>query len=294
MDQGRRALIEAHLPLVEHVVLKVAGSFPRFVDRNDLVAAGMLGLVEAAQRFDDSRSVPFAGFATQRIRGAVIDVARSADWAPRTVREQARRVDDATSHLATRAKGRPDDSDIAAATGMTVDELRRLRERVEYGVLRALDYNPSGDGLDASQLVTDRGAMGPDEVLEAEELRGYLRSALHHLPERHRTVIVGIFFENRSFDELAELLGVTPSRISQLRSDALEMLRDGLESQFDATGDGPATESATPPKGRVAIRKARFSSEIAAYADWRTRLTPNGVPLPIVSPPQPAAVGFDS
>ena len=86
MDHRRRVLIEEHLPLVQQVVLTVARGFPRFVDRNELVSAGMLGLVEAARRFDFDQGVPFAGYAGQRIRGAVLDVARSVDWAPRTVR----------------------------------------------------------------------------------------------------------------------------------------------------------------------------------------------------------------
>lgn len=273
MEHRRRVLIEEHLPLVEQVVLKVARGFPRFVDRNELVSAGMLGLVEAAGRYDFDQGVPFAGYAAQRIRGAVLDVARSVDWAPRTVRERARRVDEASNRLANDHGGTPDDQAVATATGMSVDELRRLRERVQYGVLRALDFHPTGDRASDSDLVSDRGEQGPEELLESAELRGYLRSALQHLPERHRMVIVGVYLEERSFDELADLLGVTPSRVSQLRSDAIEMLRDGLEAQYTPT----RTER---PKGRVEIRQARFAAEIAAHADWRTRLEPGRMQLP--------------
>lgn len=266
MEQRRAALVESHLALVEQVVLKVSGGFPRFVDRSELVAAGMLGLVEAAERYDFDRSVPFAGYAVQRIRGAVLDVARSVDWTPRPVRHLARQVEDTTQELASRERGRPDDESVARALGIETSELRRLRERVSHGVLRALDEGTDPDRPDEAGQLRDRGAVEPDEWVENAELRGYLRSALHTLPERHRIIVVGLYLEDRSFEELAQLLGVTPSRISQLRSDAVEMLREGIEAQYR-----PAP--AEPPKGRVALRRARYAAEIARHADWRTRIS---------------------
>ena len=101
------ALIEEHLPLVNHVVFQVAVHFPRHVDRDELARAGALGLVEAAQRYDESRGVPFNRFAAQRIRGAIIDAVRAADWAPRSVRALARRLDQVEQSLASRARSGP-------------------------------------------------------------------------------------------------------------------------------------------------------------------------------------------
>lgn len=290
MEQRRRTLIDEHLPLVEQVVLRTARGLPRFVDRSELISAGMLGLVEAASRFDFDRAVPFSAYAAQRIRGAVLDVARDADWSPRSVREGARRVEEASSKLATRLGAAPDDEAIAAETGISLAELRQLRERVRYGVLRALDHG-GPDSTPERDMIWDRGESSPEELIESAELRGYLRSALQSLPERHRLVIVGIYLENRSFEELAELLAVTTSRVSQLRADAVEMLREGIEAQFR-----PA--STERPKGRVEIRKAMFAAEIAAHADWRTRLDPSRMTLPVVTA-QPAsglraASGYDA
>jgi RNA polymerase sigma factor for flagellar operon FliA len=290
MDQRRRALVDENLPLVEQVVLRVARGFPRFVDRSELIGAGMLGLVEAAHRYDFDRAVPFAAYASQRIRGAVLDVARGADWSPRSVREQARQVDEASNRLANRHGTPPAEEAIAVETGMSVDELRQLRERVRYGVLRALDQQAPGDGTSERDMIWDRSASGPEEMIEAAELRGYLRSALQSLPERHRIVIVGIYLESRSFEELADLLGVTTSRVSQLRADAVEMLREGIEAQFRPS----RTER---PKGRVEIRKALFAAEVAAHADWRTRLDPSRINLPVVTPAASnlrAAAGYDA
>lgn len=270
MEADRAALIERHLPLVEQVVLRVAGSFPRFVDRSELVSAGMLGLVEAAERFDVSRGVPFAGYAVQRIRGAVLDVARSEDWSPRSARQLARQVEDATQQLAQEQRCSPDDHQIAARLEVPVEELRRMRERINHGMARALDSRQELDRVDDGDQLVDRTIPELDELLEDREMHGYLRAALGSLSERHRTVVVGLYLEGRSFDEVAELLGVTPSRISQLRSDALAIIRHGIEAQF---GDRPAGR----PKGRVAIRQARFAAEIARRSDLRGRLSAGAV-----------------
>ncbi|HTO00673.1 MAG TPA: sigma factor [Microthrixaceae bacterium] len=148
MEKRRATLAEAHLPLVEQVVLRISGGFPRFVDRSELVAAGTLGLVEAANRFDFERGIPFAGYAIQRIRGAVLDVARSADWTPRSVRRTARDAEAATQELALELRQMPDDDQIAQRLDISPDELRKMRESVNLGVTRALDSRQNLDRRD--------------------------------------------------------------------------------------------------------------------------------------------------
>jgi RNA polymerase sigma factor FliA len=266
MTPAQQALVDSHLPLVEHLVLRASASFPRHVDRSELIAAGTLGLVEAALRYDDERGVPFGRFAARRIRGAVLDAVRSADWAPRSTRQLARQADAATQAFAARNGRTPTDTELSDELGITEPELHELRGRVHRGVIQSLEPRGAGDeGTSPIERLFDRSASGPDEQLEQEELKGYLRSALEHLPERHRVVVVGHYFEQRSFEELADFLGVTPSRVSQLRADAVEMIRDAIEAQYQPRDD-------TKPVGRVAIRKARFAAEVAAHADWRTRL----------------------
>ncbi|MGB6059849.1 MAG: sigma-70 family RNA polymerase sigma factor, partial [Microthrixaceae bacterium] len=235
METRRAQLAEEHLPLVEQVVLRISGGFPRFVDRSELAAAGTLGLVEAACRYDFDRGIPFAGYATQRIRGAVLDVARSADWTSRSVRRTARDAEAATQELALELRQMPDDDQIAERLEISAAELRRMREAVNLGVTRALDSRQNLDRRDDESQLVDRNSPEPDELLESAEMQGYLRAALASLPERLRIVIVGIYLENRSFESLAELLGVTTSRVSQLRSDAIEMIRHGIDSQFEPT-----------------------------------------------------------
>ncbi|MFA5566281.1 MAG: FliA/WhiG family RNA polymerase sigma factor [Acidimicrobiia bacterium] len=265
LNAEQRELVDAHLPMVEHLVLRVSSSFPRHVDRGDLISAGMVGLVEAAMRYDEARGVPFSRYAARRIRGSVLDAVRSTDWAPRSARQLSRAADSATQELAARSGRIPTDAELAAEIGISLAELTEMRGRIQRGVIHSLEARTSGDGARIEDRLTDTSVSGPDELLEQEELKGYLRAAIEHLPERHRIVVVGHYFEQRSFEELASFLGVTPSRISQLRSDAVEMIKDGIEAQYEP----PSSEKVV---GRVALRQARFASEIASHSDWRSRI----------------------
>src|SRR5829696_3623759 len=128
-SQDTAKLIEQHLPLVRHIVFQVAVHFPRHVDREDLARAGALGLVEAARRYDESRGVPFDRFAAQRIRGAILDAVRAADWAPRSVRNLARRLEHVEQRLATQLGRMPSAEETAEALGVSQEELRRLQDK---------------------------------------------------------------------------------------------------------------------------------------------------------------------
>ncbi|MPY92999.1 MAG: FliA/WhiG family RNA polymerase sigma factor [Acidimicrobiia bacterium] len=267
--------IEAHLPLVRHIVFQVAVHFPRHVDREDLARAGALGLVEAARRYDEARGVPFDRFAAQRIRGAILDAVRAADWAPRSVRNLARRLEQVEQQLATELGRVPSLREMAAALDMTADELGQLQSRMFRSVVLALEHEVTEDvdeELTLVDVLRDRNTLEPLEELESRELRAYLRDAVYLLPERHRLVIVGYFLDNRSSQELARFLGVTESRVSQLRSEALLMLREGIEAQYEQAvpGDG---------RGRVARRKARYATAIRDASAWQARLGTERAPL---------------
>jgi RNA polymerase sigma factor for flagellar operon FliA len=270
-SQDTTKLIEANLPLVKHIVFQVAVHFPRHVDRDELARAGALGLVEAARRYDEARGVPFDRFAAQRIRGAILDAVRAADWAPRSVRTLARKLEGVEQRLATELGRVPGAREMADALGMTPQELNRLQDRMFRSVVLALEHEVSDDSdedLTLVDVLTDRGAVEPLEELETRELHAYLRDAVDLLPERQRLVVVGYFLEGRTSQELARFLGVTESRVSQLRSEALAMLKEGIEAQY--AGKGADTE---PPSGRVARRKANYAAAIAEKSEWRNRLT---------------------
>jgi RNA polymerase sigma factor for flagellar operon FliA len=270
VDKDVAARIENNLELVKHVVFQVAVHFPRHVEREELARAGAVGLVEAAQRYDESRGVPFERFAAQRIRGSILDSVRAADWAPRSVRNLARNLEAAEQRIANQTGRAATEDELANELGMDLSRLKSLRHRVYRSVILALDHYVAPDEDEELTLVdvlADPDALEPGEEVEVRELRGYLRDAVHLLPERHRVVVVGYFLEGITSIELARYLGVTESRVSQLRSEALEMMKEGIEAQYQGRVVSPLEV-----KGRVARRKARYATEIAESTSWKNRI----------------------
>jgi RNA polymerase sigma factor for flagellar operon FliA len=280
--------IEQHLPLVQHIVFQDAVHFPRHVDREELARAGALGLVEAARRFDDARGVPFDRFAAQRIRGAILDAVRAADWAPRSVRNLARQLEQTEQQLATQLGRVPSLTEMAEALGIGDEELCQLHDRMFRSVVLALEHEvvPAGgataedEDLTLVDVLRDRSSLEPSEELELRELRAYLRDAVGLLPERHRLVIVGYFLDGLPSQTLARFLGVTESRVSQLRSEALAMLREGIEAQYR-----PVEARTGQAGGRVARRKANYALAIGAASQWRARLSVASEHLPAATVP---------
>ena len=269
-SQEASRLIEEHLPLVNHVVFQVAVHFPRHVDRDELVRAGALGLVEAAKRYDEARGVPFNRFAAQRIRGAIIDAVRSADWAPRSVRTLARRLDQVEQRLAGQLGRVPSLGETAEALGMSREELDRLRDKLFRSVVLAFEHlvgDTDDEELTLVDVLADPDELEPSEELESRELHAYLRDAIALLPERHRMIVLGYFIEEKTSEELARFLGVTESRISQMRTEALGMLKQGIEAQY------LTPEQRGVPDGLVARRRARYADAISGASAPTDRIT---------------------
>ncbi|UAC02338.1 FliA/WhiG family RNA polymerase sigma factor [Dactylosporangium vinaceum] len=268
----REELVRTHLPLVGHLVREMLGRLPAHVLREDLISAGMAALAGAARSFDPARGIPFGSFATTRIRGALLDELRGLDWASRSVRTRARRVETTQQEL-TAALGRsPSQQELAEALGVAVEELKSLNEDVQRSVVLSLQGFTAGT---AEDLVPERAA-GPEELILHRERIGYLHQAVAALPERLRKVVTAYFFDERPMSDIAEQLGVTESRVSQLRAEALVLMRDGLNNHLD-----PDLVAAARDKGCVARRREAYYANIAAQGDLSTRLAvtnPLGMP----------------
>ena len=266
-------LVEENIDLVKHVVFQVAVRFPRHVDREELARAGSLGLVEAARRYDETRGVPFNRFAAQRIRGAILDSVRAADWAPRSIRQLGRELDAVEVRLNADLGRLPSSAETADELGVSLDKLNKLKTRMHRSVVLSLEYDAIGsndEDMMLGDLLADSDERSePSMELEHRELVAYLRDAVDLLPERHRLVIVGYFLENRTSQELSRFLGVTESRISQIRSEALDMVKDGIESQY-------VTEPAEPTSTKER-RRARYIDGIASHSAVTDRIEENTV-----------------
>ena len=275
-------LVREHLPLVHYAVTEVASRIPRHVSRDDLTSAGMAGLAQAARNYDPERAASFARFAVTRIRGAILDELRSRDWASRSVRARAREVNAASDRLTARLGRTPTTQELADHLGTEPGELEMLdRDVARSVVLNLEDLSPSGSA-DAS---TSAGDLGPDAELLERERRAYLVAAVANLPERLRRVVMGYFFEELPMRVLAVELGVTDSRISQMRSEALILLKAGMDAQLEpAPESAPASSAAGTGAARAkspgtSRRRAAYLQAVANHHDFRTRLAPASATL---------------
>ncbi|WP_432830357.1 sigma-70 family RNA polymerase sigma factor [Dactylosporangium sp. CA-092794] len=269
----REDLVRDHLPLVGHLVRELLGRLPAHVSREDLVSAGMAALAGAAGAFDPGRGIPFGSFATARIRGALLDELRGLDWASRSVRARARKVDAAQQALTASLGRTPSAAELAASLGVGMEELKNHDDDVQRAVVLSLQGFAAGT---AEDLVPERAA-GPEDLILHRERIGYLHHAVDALPERLRRVVTAYFFDERPMTEIAAELGVTESRISQLRAEALVLLRDGLNNHLDPHLVAAAERGA----GCVARRREAYYAQIAAKGDLSARLAvtnPLGMP----------------
>ena len=215
-DEARR-LVEAHLPLVRHVLSGVAAHYPRHADREELAQAATLGLVEAAARFDATRGVPFDRWAALRIRGAIVDAVRALDFAPRTLRSAARDAELARTELEATFGRTPSLEETAAHMGVPASELAHLQGRVHRSLVLSLDApcgEEDGDPLTLASGLVDESALQPLDVLVQRERATYVRDALACLPERLKEVVVGYFLDGESSADLAGAGSGSPSPAS--------------------------------------------------------------------------------
>ena len=255
-------LVRSHLPIVQYMVSDLSRRLPKSVRRDELVSAGLLGLTQAARSFDPARGVTFARFARTRINGALLDELRSRDGVSRSVRSMTRSVGLAADELAAKFGRAPSSSEIASHAGITPDELARLN----YDVHRASTLDLDSDMMDDHAATATRTGQGdPLDVLVHRESHAYVRDAVATLPERLRAVVVGYFFEERPMEELARELGVTESRVSQMRAEALSLIGEAITTHL---GDAPAEQ----PVGVAARRRAAYAAAVGTASDFRSRL----------------------
>jgi RNA polymerase sigma factor FliA len=256
-------LVVAHVALVDHIVRETMGRVPHHVDRDDLNSAGLVALVTSSRAYDPSRGIPFDKYAAKRIRGALMDELRSLDWASRAVRRRGREIEATRASLATSMRQVPDNTQVAEALGLSLAELQRSKADLARASVLSLDVDsemPFAEVLPTSE-------PAPDAQLEHRERLEYLDDAVEALPDRLRLFIRGYFIEERPMAELAEELGVTESRISQMRAEALVLLRDGLNSALDPE----LVKTHRRPDGCAARRRDAYFRAVAERHDAARR-----------------------
>lgn len=219
-------LVRQHAQLVKRLAFQLMAKLPASVQADDLIQNGMIGLLDALERFDEGMGAQFETYAAQRIRGAMLDGLRDNDWVPRGVRREMRRVEEAIHRLEHEYGRSPNESQLAVALGMPLGDYQKLLQDARGHQLIYLE--DMVDDQDDSFL--DRNCAGPalsDPVALLEEIdtRKSLVAGIENLPEREKTVMALYYDEELNLKEIGEILGVTESRVCQLHSQAIARLR---------------------------------------------------------------------
>ena len=252
----RDALIDNYVYLVRYVAGKMSMSVPPSVEIDDLVSSGVVGLMDAIEKYDPGRDTKFETYAVSRIRGAIVDDLRSLDWVPRSVRRKARLLEDAYSYLESELHRPASDQEVSERLNMTVDELRAITEEVaSAGLLSLDDFVGNQDGEKTTRvidLVTSKNGDSPSSSIEVEEMREMLAKSIINLPEKERTVLALYYYEDMTLKEIGRTLGVSESRVSQIHTKAMLRLKGRLrlvrEVLLSTLGEADSGEMETPAR----------------------------------------------
>jgi RNA polymerase sigma factor for flagellar operon FliA len=244
-DAERERILMEQLPQVRYIARRIHERLPRHVPFEDLVHAGVLGLIDALGKFDRSKHVQFSSYAKFRIRGAILDSLRELDWSPRELRRKGRQVEEAYNRLSSRLGRTPTESDLAREMELSLEELQSLLSELntlEIGSLR-VESSQNGKEEDLAASLPTKPEDTPFSKCLQSEMRQLLAGAIAELPEKEQRVLSLYYFEELTMKEVGAVLGIGESRVSQIHSLAMVRLRARL-SFLDPEGERVRTQSA--------------------------------------------------
>ncbi len=266
VESDASGLVEDHLWLVDRLASQAARRFPRYVERNELWSAGVLGLVEAARRFDPNYGVPFAAYASARVRGEMLEAVRSGDLAPRRLRRSLRELAEVVERL-TQELGRvPSLAEVAQAADIDVAVVRDRLHTAANLVSTSLDDDNSSSQSDLALATLH---TEPSEKLSQQELIGALREAVSELPEPLKSILVRSHWGEERLVDIAADMGISFQRVAQYRVEAVTALAAWFATLYESV---PTPDPGLPG----AVRRAAFCSGLATRSTWRARLEAGG------------------
>jgi RNA polymerase sigma factor for flagellar operon FliA len=225
-------LIERYLPLVRNVVDRIKLNLPSHVDADDLYSVGITGLIAAVRKFDPEQGNTFAGYASMRIRGAILDELRRMDWCPRRARARSRKLKTAITDVEQKLGRAATDDEVRVTLGLTAEEYAKWLEEAKPVTFIAIDQvseHEEGEGPSLHDLLKDENDVTGRENLEKEELVKLLTTRIAELPDIPKKVLVMYYYENMRLAEIAAVFGLTESRICQIHAQAILGLRGYLQ-----------------------------------------------------------------
>ncbi|MEC0183365.1 FliA/WhiG family RNA polymerase sigma factor [Paenibacillus peoriae] len=232
--EAKKQLIENYLHIVEYVSGRLAVGLPKNVSKDDLASNGVMGLIDALEKFDYGRGLQFETYASWRVRGAILDGLRQGDWVPRSVREKAKKIEDAYQHLEQRYLRTVSDEEMSHYLDVSEKEFQNMIQEVAVMSIVSLeDPIREEESETRLSLLVDEKAKNPDHKVNEFTLRDALAQGIDKLTEKERIVVSLLYYEDLSLSEIAEVMSLSPSRISQLHSKAILRLRATLDKQRD-------------------------------------------------------------
>jgi RNA polymerase sigma factor for flagellar operon FliA len=226
----RDRIVLEHVPLVKAIAVRVHENLPVHVDLDDLVHAGILGLFDAASKFNPDKQVVFSSYAKHRIKGAILDSLRQLDWASRDMRRRHKQVEAATRDLAAELQRNPTEQEVATKLGMDAERWRTMMiDLRNVGLISASTRGNEGDDLPAPDFPS-KPETHPDSICAREQLRSVLGVAMKTLPERYQKVVLLYYTNEMTMKEIGGILGINESRVSQIHKSALEKMQVALEA----------------------------------------------------------------
>jgi len=233
-DDAREQLILEHLPQVRLIARRIQERLPESISLDDLVSTGVLGLISAIDNFDPAHQVKLKTYAEYKIRGAILDSLRGLDWAPRQKRRKAKQIEAAVSNAEQKLKRSPTEDEVARELELSIDEYHEWLVEIRGLNVASLEY--AGDqGKDLLQYLPDTGDNLPSALLERSELERLLAACIDRIPEIERTVLSLYYHEELTLREIAQVVNLHESRISQLKSQAILRLRSHMAAQWPLT-----------------------------------------------------------
>ena len=234
---GKKEKIEKVLvqytDLVRKIAHQIKAKLPANVEIDDLIQAGMIGLLDAGSRFKDDQGAQFATYASQRIRGAIMDELRSSDWMPRSIRKKMREVENAMTFLEQRLGRTPQDSEVAARLNMTLSEYQSvLSDCGGHRLVYFEDFNRDEEGDHFLDLHIQDNTGDALKILMSSQFKANLLTAIENLPEREKILMSLYYEQDLNLKEIGAVMNVTESRVSQLHSQAIARLRGSLKEEL--------------------------------------------------------------
>ena len=234
-EEERERLILQHLPQVRLIARRIQERLPENISLEDLVSTGVLGLISAIDNFDPRFNVKLKTYAEYKIRGAILDSLRGLDWAPRQKRRKAKQIETAVNQAEQRLKRSPTEEEIAFELGVTLDEYHGWLVETRGLNIASLEYASGESSGDLLRYIADGQDNSPSSLLERAELERLLAAGIDGIPEIERTVLSLYFREELTLREIAQVVNLHESRISQLKSQAILRLRGYLAAQWPIT-----------------------------------------------------------